>query len=93
MVRLEKNGGVIDKQNGYFRIIGGLQITFSQHHFNKDKNNWLKYPKKFKTEPVLIITPRSSAAVWHTNLEPKRTNIQTSKDTKITLIAIGEAEE
>ena len=82
-----------DPANGWVVFSNGLQITWSQHHVNKGANNWISLPKNFKTEPVLILTPRRNAVVWQTNLDPKNANVQTSQDTDITLIAIGEAEE
>lgn len=86
-----------DPANGWVVFSNGLQITWSQHHVYKGANNWINLPKNFKTEPVLTLTPRRPAVVWYTGLDlksnPQRANVQTSQDTDITLIAIGEAEE
>ena len=82
-----------DPANGWVVFSNGLQITWSQHHVNKGANNWISLPKRFKTKPVLIFTPKSNAVVWHTDLDQKNANVHTSQDTDITLIAIGEAEE
>ena len=79
---------------GWFKFSNGLQITWSQHTVKKGVDNWISLPN-FTNEPVLSITPRSNAVVWYTDLEPNeeelRANIQTSQDTDVTVIAIGEA--
>ena len=82
-------GGVIDKQNGYFRIIGGLQITWSEHQIYKGKNNWLTFPHSFSGSPAVTLTPQSDVRVWYTVVSNGSVNVQTSGDTTVTMIAIG----
>ena len=82
-------GGVIDKQNGYFRIIGGLQITWSEHQIYKGKNNRLTFPHPFSGSPAVTLTPQSDVRVWHRDVSNGSVNVQTSGDTTVTMIAIG----
>ena len=82
-------------EDGWGGVIfsNGLQITWSHHHVNKGANNYISLPKNFKTKPILSITPRLKAVVWYTDLNTKDANVQTSQDTDISIIAIGEAED